>query len=134
MSLRDRKLATFASAVKRLEEALGQEKHPGLVGEMMRDAVIQRFEFTFEIAWKFLRFHLIDEGVFREDVASPKKAVKLAYANGLIVDGDIWLEMINTRNTLAHTYNEKEAIKLESAIATNYFDALKGLLEKCIVI
>ena len=117
-------------AVERLEEAVLQEKQAGIVGEMMCDAIIQRFEFTLEVAWKFMRFILVDEGVFREDVESPKKTIRVAFANGLISDGDIWLEMIRYRNILSHTYNVAEANVLEGKIKNEYLHVFKQLIEK----
>jgi len=130
MSVKHSKKSSFVDAVSRLQEALCQQKHPGIVGEMMRDAIIQRFEFTLEIAWKYMRFVLLDEGILREDVQSPKKTVRSAYTNGLIEDGDIWLGMIRYRNSLSHTYDETTAIALEKKIKDEYIHEFKKLLEK----
>lgn len=129
MSVKDSKKISLSNAVNRLEEAVSQQKPKGVIGEMMRDAIIQRFEFTLEAAWKYMRFVLIDEGVLKEDVASPKKAVQLAFCNGLIKNGDVWLEMIRYRNMLSHTYNEVEAVVLEEKIKNEYLREFKALLE-----
>ena len=130
MSVSESKRSSFANAVSRLEEAISQEKPDGIVGEMMRDAVIQRFEFTLEVAWKFMRFVLINEGLFRDDVSSPKKAVQAAFANGLISSGEVWLEMVKSRNIVSHVYNEAEAVLLENKIANEFIYEFKQLLIK----
>ena len=73
------------------------------------DAVLQRFEFTFELCWKALRIHLVEnEGI---DVASPKGALKAAFKQGLILDTEEaeFFKMLEDRNTSTHTYDEQEA-------------------------
>ena len=130
MSLKESKRDRFAMAVARLEEVLEQCSHTGLAREIIRDSIIKRFEFTLELAWKYLRFLLIDEGCLKQDVSSPKRTIQVAYANALITDGTVWIEMIGYRNTLVHTYDETAAIKLEKAIGETFISAFKELLAK----
>ena len=125
MSVNEIKCKAFSDAYKRLAEAVAQEKEPGIIGDLIRDGIIQRFEFTLEMAWKFLRVVLLDKGIMREDVASPRKVVRSAFANGLIKDGDVWLEMLRYRNTILRVYNEQEAVELEHKIKTIYIVELR---------
>jgi len=119
---------SFATALGRLEDALQAEKPQGILGELIRDAIIQRFEFTLEMAWKFMRTVLLDEGISSEQLLSPKKTIKSAFSSGLIIGGQIWIDMINDRNTLSHTYNEEDAVELESRIREKYIHEFKSLL------
>lgn len=50
--------AQFQQAVRRLQEPCAQPEN-----EFVRDLVIQRFEFCFELGWKMLRLKLLEEGV-----------------------------------------------------------------------
>ena len=129
MKVQEARLENLVNAVARLEEAIHVDKQDGLVGEMMRDAIIQRFEFTLEVAWKYLRHMLLDLGVFAQDIASPKKVIREAFANGIITDGDIWVEMVASRNILSHTYNQQDAIQFEDKIINIYFPVFKQLAD-----
>lgn len=127
MSVNESKFATLEYAVTRLELAVVKELQDA---DILRDAIIQRFEFSLEVAWKYMRFILIGEGIFREDVSSPKKAIQTSIENGLITDGGIWLEMIRHRNMLSHTYDEAAAMEVENKIRTAYVRVLREFVEK----
>ena len=92
------KVTAYNKALKQLEEALKQP-----YSEFIRDAVIQRFEFTYELAWKSLKLQLATLDLI---VRSPKETLKVAYQQGLIVDADSWGELHLKRNLTTHTYDE----------------------------
>ena len=73
---------------------------------LVRDAAIQRFEFTFELCWKWLQKRLQEEGI---DGRSPKQVLREAYALGWLTDEDLWLAMVQDRNLTSHTYIEEIA-------------------------
>ena len=83
----------------------------------MRDAALQRFEFSFELAWK-----AIQEALKKEDLGcqSPKSCLRAAFAQGWIEDEDAALAMLDDRNLTSHTYNE--------ALALAVFDRLPAHL------
>jgi nucleotidyltransferase substrate binding protein (TIGR01987 family) len=112
----------LATAVSRLLEAAGMPED-GVV----RDAVIQRFEFTFELAWKTLKIYLDHQGLA---VSSPRLAIKKAFEIGLITEaaeGDLWLAMLEDRNQTVHTYDEETAKRIYKKIVTDYAPLLKTL-------
>lgn len=79
----------------------------------MRDATIQRFEYTFELAWKLFRKVARIEGL---EVNSPRQAIRAAYDVGLLEDIDLWFELLEDRNRTSHTYDESTATQVfESA-------------------
>ena len=90
---------------------------------IQRDAAIQRFEFTFELAWKALKVFYFDKGV---DLNSPKDVFRHAFASGDIQDEKIWLEMLKDRNLTSHTYDEPLACEVFSHLP-KYFNALNSL-------
>ena len=86
------KLEDFSKALNRLKEALERDQSDDIV----LDAVIQRFEFTYELSWKLIKAYMSYSGI--ADVKTPRQAFKEAFAAGLIEEGDVWLEMLDDRN------------------------------------
>ena len=109
-------------AVLRLEEAIAQPEN-----DMLRDSVIQRFEFSFELAWKTLQLYLERQGL---EAGSPRQALKSAFAQGIISsedEADVWLKMQEDRNLTTHTYNEDLAKAIYKRIATTYVERLRAI-------
>lgn len=107
MNLLPKKLADAHHALNTLKEALNED-YSGLV----RDASIQRFEYTVEAVWKCLQVHLRErEGI---ECYSPKSCFREAGAAGLLKEEDVVtaLEMVDDRNLTAHTYHEELAEKI----------------------
>lgn len=102
------RLETLERALATLEEALAQP-----FSVIVRDATIQRFEYTFELAWKLFRKVARIEGL---EVNSPRQAIRAAYDAGLLEDIDLWFELLEDRNRTSHTYDESTATQVfESA-------------------
>lgn len=95
-----RRTALARCAVGTLAEVLREPKTP-----VVRDAAIQRFEYSFEATWKAAQRYLRDrEGL---DAPSPAAAIRGAHAVGLLAESDarVALEMVGDRNLTVHTYN-----------------------------
>jgi nucleotidyltransferase substrate binding protein (TIGR01987 family) len=114
-------LDSFNKALRRLAEALDAPP-----GDLVRDASIQRFEFTFELAWKAIKNTATVEGL---ECMSPRSCLKLAFGQGWIDDEPIWLAMLEDRNRASHTYDEKLAEQLYGRLP-DYLDPFRSLLEK----
>ncbi len=89
--------------------------------------LIQCFEYTFELAWKTMKDYLEQEGF---DVKSPRKAIQLAFQTGLITDGHAWIDALEKRNLMAHTYNEDIAKEAETLIRNKYHKIIQELCSK----
>lgn len=96
-------LELFDRAVGRLDEGLMK----GSRSSLERDGVIQRFEYTFELAWKTLKAHMEETGGIGPLFA--RDCFREAFRRGLIDEEDKWLEMIRLRNLTSHTYWEASA-------------------------
>jgi len=95
----------YKKALLKLEEILKVEK-----SEIVRDSAIQRFEFTFDLAWKAIKVFLEEnKGII---CRSPKDCLREAYQQGIIKYDDFWMEMVDLRNETAHTYKEETADKV----------------------
>lgn len=119
------KCENFCRAVGRLSEALAEyEAVPD--STVIRDGVIQRFEFTFELSWKSLREYMEDQGAAMDAVFS-KQVFKAAYAAGLIDDAQVWLDMLASRNITSHVYDDAQAAQVVGAIRDHYIGPLSEL-------
>ncbi|MEJ8553427.1 HI0074 family nucleotidyltransferase substrate-binding subunit [Tepidibacter sp. Z1-5] len=86
-----------------------------------------RFEFTFELTWKFLKVYLEDQGI--NNINSPKSVLKAAYTERLINEEMVWLNMLRSRNLTSHIYSEKTGIEISESILNDYIPQLKKLVE-----
>ncbi len=99
------------NVLKTLERAYGRLKEALLIDprevEIAIDATIQRFEFTFELAWKAVK--KIAEFLGAGECNSGRGRIKLAYRLGWITDEDKWLSLLEARNLTSHAYSKKMA-------------------------
>jgi nucleotidyltransferase substrate binding protein (TIGR01987 family) len=118
-------LKKLSSALARLEEAVSSPPSP-----LQSDAVLQRFEFTFELCWKTLRIHLSEnEG---NEVSSPKGSLKEAFRQGLIEETEeqLFVQMLEDRNLSTHIYDEIETIEIFKRVSSRHLPLLKKLLSR----
>ena len=106
-------------ALARLEEALTRPEDA-----IVRDASIQRFEFTFEMAWRAIQAHARRHGL---DCQSPRECVRMAFRLGLIERDSRWLAMVEDRNRAVHLYDEDSAREVFRAL-TDYAAMFRELL------
>lgn len=117
------KFLNYSKALARLNKALERDKSDDIV----LDAVIQRFEFTYELSWKLIKDYLSYNGI--ADVRTPREAFKEAFAVGLLNEGDAWIDMLEDRNRTSHTYDEEEARAIYERVKSNYYRLLNNLKE-----
>lgn len=98
-------------------------------GDIVRDASIQRFEYTFEAAWKAAQAVLLER--FGIELASPKPIIRASLENGLLSEEEarLGLAMVDHRNLTAHTYNEELAGEIFAQIPA-YRRLLRNWLER----
>lgn len=108
----------FVNAFRQLKNAkqLKQERD---FTELELQGGIQAFEVSQELSWKVMKDFLEEQG--KTDLFGSKNAVKEAFNVGLISNGDVWLDMIKSRNITSHIYDEKEIIAILEIILNDYF-------------
>jgi nucleotidyltransferase substrate binding protein (TIGR01987 family) len=116
-------LDNFEHAILRLEAAL---QYDPAVLDIALDAVIQRFEFTFEQAWKSIRLAAKAVGY---DCKLPRGCLKLAYKMEWLEDEEKWLRLLEARNRTSHTYDQETAMEVYETVKDN-FEVFQGLLKE----
>ncbi|TAK72703.1 MAG: nucleotidyltransferase [Gammaproteobacteria bacterium] len=112
----------FERAFILLRSAL-EQKSLGEFSDLEKEGIVQRFEYTYELAWKTLKDYLEYTGVVLEQI-TPRQVIKEAFAANVIHDGKVWIEMLEHRNLMSHTYNQKTFEKAIEAIARKYLAVL----------
>ena len=119
------RLATAHKALRSLQTLpLGEE-----VSDIVRDAAIQRFEYSFEAVWKAAQRYLRDiEGL---EIGSPKGVARACFQVGVLSEEEVRLAlmMVDDRNLTVHTYNEGLAQQIFSKLL-NYADLMEHWLEE----
>lgn len=118
---------SYSKALLRLKEAVEQTRqHP--LSDLEKDGIIQRYEFTHELAWKVMKDYAEYQGY--TEVGGLRDASRLAFQMSLITDIDGWLEMIRYRNLTSHTYSEETADEAIRLITERFYPLFLAFYEK----
>lgn len=118
------RLDNWTKALNQLGRFMEREE----LNELEEQGLIQCFEYNHELAWKTQKDFLEAQGV--TDLFGSKNVAKQAFASGLIDDGKVWLDMIESRNLTSHTYNEETTQKIVTDIVYRYYAAFCVLHQK----
>lgn len=121
------RIAIVKQALSALQEVLTMP-----YSSIVRDAAIQRFEFTFEAVWKLAQLYLhLKEGL---EFNSPKSVLRGCFQVGLLADEQqtsLALKMTDDRNLTVHAYNEKLAIQIFNHLP-DYFNLMQILFNNIV--
>ncbi|MEY3280357.1 MAG: hypothetical protein RL674_342 [Pseudomonadota bacterium] len=117
------RFSNFSRALSLLRDAMEQDLDS--LKQLEKEGIIQRFEYTFELAWKVLKDKMEFDGIVLDQI-SPKAVVRQAFAAKYINDPDTWLKMIGDRNLMSHTY---DFVKFE-AVIQSIADAYLPMLDE----
>lgn len=114
----------YNRALDRLNEVVALDEN-----DIIRDSLIQRFEFTYELAWKSMFYWMRDQGEQVPEMQKP--IIQAAFRCELIVSPDVWESMKEQRDETSHTYNEAKAVSVSAfvrGIALAEFETLRARL------
>lgn len=118
------KFMNLKKAFTRLKEV--SELYDG-TNDIIRDSLIQRFEFTYELTHKTLKEFMKYLGISLDN-SFPRTIYKKAYVNNLISDDKLWINLLEDRNLTSHIYNEDMSTDIADRIAHKYVDAIEELV------
>ncbi len=116
----------FDGALVLLRE--GVELLDGDVHPIVREGVIQRFEYTFELAWKTLKDYLMWRKVTL-DRSGPADVIRAAFAAGYITEGATWMDALDARNEMAHVYRRQAFERVVGELSARFLDRFEDLHE-----
>ena len=115
----------YCKALGHLREAITEISNPS---DLEKEGTIKRFEFTHELAWKVMRDYLEYEGI--TDIIGSRSAIRQAFNKGLITNGQVWMDMIESRNRTVHTYQDGVLQREYALIVDRYFPLMEEFQEK----
>lgn len=126
----EQRFSNFVKALNKLKQAVVyiQEKDGNegeneelVLDEMLKEGLIQRFEYTHELAWNVMKDYAKFQG--NSSIGGSRDATREAFQLQLISNGKVWMEMIGSRNKTSHTYNEETAEEIFRKILNEYYPA-----------
>lgn len=121
----------FKQAFLLLQEIL-ESTHDILALEpIVKEGIIQRFEYTYELAWKTLKDKMVKDGLTLEKIA-PKYVFKSAFHSKYIPSIEAWLQMSDDRNLMSRTYDHAKFDEVLLRLKNQYYPVLQELFNSAI--
>ena len=114
----EQRFSNFKKALSKLKEVIKTETLETL-SELEQEGLIQRFEYTHELAWNVMKDYFEYQG--NSTITGSRDAIREAFNKKLITNGEMWMETIKSRNKTTHTYNEETAKSIVNDIINNYY-------------
>ena len=121
-----RKYEQFVKALNNLKEGIKKEPPYSVLEQT---GIVGLFEICFELSWRAMKEVLELHSRHPDRIASPRTIIKLAYQYDIINDEEAWIEIQKTRNLLAHTYSDSDALATIEKVKEKYC-SLFGELQK----
>jgi len=125
------RLSNYIKALDRLNKAVDLASKRAL-SELEQQGLIQSFEFTHELAWKVMKDYFYYQG--NVEIRGSRDATREAFSFNIIIKGEVWMDMIVSRNKTSHTYDEKTAKEIVDNILNNYASLFNNFSDKMIEI
>ncbi len=112
----------FIKANLKADDSEKSENSGNVLDELVKQGLIQSFEYTHELAWNVMKDYAVYQG--NTTIGGSRDASREAFQLHLVTDGKIWMDMISSRNKTSHTYNEETAHEIYSKIINDYYPAI----------
>lgn len=112
----------FDKAFTLLKAALEEDS----LSELEQEGTVQRFEYTYELAWKTLKDYLEHGGIEIAEITA-RNVFKEAFSAKIIQDQEVFVEMMLGRNLLSHVYDFDKFKEILEQVNRDFFPALKKL-------
>lgn len=121
------RLNNYSLALSQLKSAVDLTKTRPL-SNLEKQGIIQAFEFTHELAWNVMKDYFEYQG--NTQITGSRDATKESFQKGIIQNGDVWMEMLKSRNQTSHTYNVGVANDIVDKITKSYFELFEAFAVK----
>ncbi len=118
------RLQNFSKAFNQLKKFIDK----GELSELESQGLVKAFEYTYELAWTTLKDFLEYSG--QTGIYGSRDAIRKAFQLGLIANGELWMDMLRSRNLTSHTYNLETAQQICQAVKDDYFSLFAAVLTK----
>jgi nucleotidyltransferase substrate binding protein (TIGR01987 family) len=135
----EQRFTNFRKALKKMSEAVlyikneidekefeiqsDEDIKEEVLEEIIKEGLIQRFEYTYEMAWNVMKDYALYQG--NSELAGSRDAIRYAFSTNLIKNGEMWMDMMKSRIKTSHTYNEETANEIYFKILNEYYNAFK---------
>lgn len=116
----------FEKAFLLLQEIVESKDDLSEFEAIVQEGIVQRFEYTFELAWKTLKDRMEADGLQLERI-SPKYIFKDAYKSKYIDNIELWIDMTGDRNLMGHTYDSAKLTEMLKNIKETYYPEIWAL-------
>ncbi len=117
----------YQKALVQLTQAVDLSRQRAL-SKLEQQGLIQGFEYTHELAWNTLKDFLEARGAAA--IFGSRDTTRAAFTAGLIDQGEVWMQMIQSRNQSTHTYNEEMMTQIVTAVIQTYMAEFTKLQSK----
>ena len=112
--------------LKNIKDNFNELRNPDdITIEVYRDSIIKKYETLEDLTWKLLSKIFKASGL---EINNPRACYKQAFKEGLINDIEIWNDILVSRNSTSHIYNEQDYEQIKNKIVYEYIDAIENLL------
>lgn len=118
------RFSNFKKAFEQLEIAVKMSTYT----DLEREGLIQRFEYTYELAWLTMKDYLEDQGY--QNITGSKDAIKQALQAGLLENAEDWMEMVESRKLSTHTYDMETAKEIAGKVINEYYEMFRDLINR----
>ena len=120
----EQRFSNYRKALKKLTEAIeyigsSVEVTNKIHGEIIKEGLIQRFEYTYEMAWNVMKDYAVYQG--NSEIGGSRDAIRFAFSSNLISNGDGWMDMIKSRIKTTHTYNKETVEEIYHKVLNDYY-------------
>jgi nucleotidyltransferase substrate binding protein (TIGR01987 family) len=116
----------FQKAYQELKEIIELNQVRAL-SKIEKQGLIQCFEYNHELAWYVMKDYLQEQGF--NNIIGSKNATRQAFKEGLIENGEMWMDMIKSRNLTSYAYDKDLAEEIIANIIHNYYPQIADLID-----
>ena len=114
-----KKYEIFCDALSNMKEIYNYEEP---FDNVVLTGLVGLFEICFEQSWKMMKEILVSHGYAEGAAGSPRFIIKTAYQAGMIKEEELWLNALQERNNVTHSYDRRIALSIVDQAKTDFYE------------